>query len=118
MTLKKLISATLIASFALVLPAHAGYYKTIYVEDDFQPQPVIVKEVVQAPNTVVIQETNYVPATYNPAIAAVGVSALVGGVILGSVLHDHHRGPRLAPHMPMPAPHHAGPRPHHGGRRR
>lgn len=111
MSFKTVVSATLLASFALVatLPAQAGYYKTIYVEDE--PQPVIIKEVVQAPapQTVIVQETNYVPTAYNPAVAVVGASALVGGVILGSVLHNHHKGgPRF---MPAPMPHHGGPRP-------
>ncbi len=99
-----------------VTPASAGYYKTVYVETP--TTPVVVREVVQQP--VVVKETNYISSTPAYAddmgigtIAAVGLTALVGGLIINDVVH--HNKKHHSYRSPTP-PHHGGGKPGHGGK--
>ena len=88
--INKPVVLTLLGVFSVcsVMPAHAGYYKTVYVEDTPQ-KTVVINNYVEPTKTVVVHETS---STYqdNPALAILGVGALVGGVILGANMHKKH----------------------------
>ncbi|MBO7244040.1 MAG: hypothetical protein J6V53_01990 [Alphaproteobacteria bacterium] len=83
------------------LPAEAGYYKTIYVEDE---KPNIVINNIQPTETVVVEKNNYIPS-YDTAATALGITALVGGVILGVASHNHYKKHHQKHHTP-PKPSH------------
>lgn len=72
------------------LPANAGYYKTIYVNDPQPATTIIVNQPVQ--EKVIVQEKYVEPVEYSSgAAAALGITALVGGIILGVASHNHHK---------------------------
>ena len=113
--MKKKISFTLMAAILSLscLPAHAGYYKTIYVEDE---KPNVIIQNIQPTETIVVEKNNYTPA-YNSAATALELTALVGGVILGVASHKHykkHHTPHHKNHI-KPKSHHKGK--HHGSKR-
>lgn len=105
---KKKVSSCLAFMFCAfsVLPVQAGYYKTIYVQDEPVKETVVIRETVENPqNTVIIHENNYVTDTVytNPIVlAATGISAFVGGMALGAITHSHHH----SPHRVLITPHH------------
>lgn len=95
--MKKKITLTLMATFLCLscLPAEAGYYKTIYIEEE---TPNIVIQNIQPTKTVVVEKNNYTP-TYDSSVAtALGLTALVGGVILGVASHKHYKKHHKASH--------------------
>lgn len=93
--------------FSIISPASAEY-RTIYVPNSYNTtgqtiiyqntstQPIVVQQPTQ---TIVVQEqqptqTVYVEKTTNysnDALWTVGIGTLVGGVILGSILHHNHK---------------------------
>lgn len=79
-----LIAVTMMAG----LPAHAGYYKTIYVNEPQPATTVIVNQPVQ--EKIVVQE-KYIQTSSDAAVTALGIGALVGGIILGVASHNHHK---------------------------
>jgi len=82
-----LIAITMMAG----LPAHAGYYKTIYVNEPQPATTVIVNQPVQ--EKIIVQE-KYIQTSSDAsdaAITALGIGALVGGIILGVASHNHHK---------------------------
>lgn len=86
---KKIIYCLMGAFFTLsCLPANAGYYKTIYVEDE---KPNVIINNIHPTETIVVEKNNYSSGYNNPALAALGLTALVGGVILGVASHKHHK---------------------------
>ncbi len=91
--IKKPIVFSLIAVFTMMvgLPANAGYYKTIYVNEPQPATTVIVNQPVQ--ERVIVQEHYVQPMSdsSNAAITALGIGALVGGIILGVASHNHHK---------------------------
>lgn len=83
-------SLVLTFSFFSVIPAEAGYYKTIYVNEPVPATTVIVNQPVQ--ERVIVQE-KYVetPVISNEAATVLGVGALVGGIIWGVTAHKHYK---------------------------
>ena len=103
----KMIVYSLIAAvaFSTSSSAFAGYYKTVYV-DDTPNQTIIINQPVQ--EKVIVQEkvvTQPVVYQSNPVAEVLGIAALVGGVILGASIHDHHKKDSKKHH----APHHKQP---------
>ena len=124
----KIIISTIIASICIntALPAVAGYQmvyvpdtptyvnsltgQTIIVQGTAPTQTIIVKEPI--PQTVIVQDpkTTYIPQTAyvsDSAFIAAGVTGLVGGILIGTTLSDHHKSkPHFKP-IPSPKPHNA-----------
>ncbi len=93
LTVNKSIVFSLLTAITMMagLPAHAGYYKTIYVDEPQPAATIIVNQPVQ--ERVVVQE-KYIDTSSDAsaaAITALGIGALVGGVILGVTSHNHHK---------------------------
>lgn len=106
--MKKKITYGLMFTFLTLscMPANAGYYKTIYVEDE---KPNVVVNHIHPTETVVIEKTNYTPSYNNASLAALGLTALVGGVILSVASHKHHKKHNKVYHKPH---HHLKGKPH------
>ncbi len=107
--INKITAFSLIFTFSLlaVVPANAGYYKTIYVNDPVPATTVIVNQPVQ--ERVIVQEKYVETPVYmsNQAATVLGVGALVGGIILGVTAHNHHKKMHKKHHIkPMPKKHH------------
>lgn len=104
--MKKKIIYCLIASFVTLscLPANAGYYKTVYIEET---QPNVVINNIHPKETVIVEKNNYT-SSYNPAMTALGLTALVGGVILGVSAHNHHKKHHKYSHAKRKDPPHKG----------
>ena len=113
--MKKKISFTLMAAILSLscLPAQAGYYKTIYVEDE---KPNVIIQNIQPTETIIVEKNNYTPTYNSAAAAALGITALVGGVILGVSTHKHYKKhqPPHHNHSPKPNPPHKGKSHGHG----
>lgn len=112
----KPIAFSLLAVVTMIagLPAHAGYYKTIYVDEPQPATTIIVNQPIQ--ERVVVQE-KYVETSNDvatTAITALGIGALVGGVILSAVSHDGHKKIHGKPHHKpsKPVGKHKAPRGH------
>ncbi len=100
--------------------------QTIIVRDTAPTQTIIVRENV--PQTVIVQETapvqTYYPETAyvsNESLVAAGVTGLVGGVLLGTLLdkshHKHKHAAPAAPHRHNGGNHkHTPPRNGHSGK--
>ena len=89
----KMIVYSLIGAFAFSItsPAFAGYYKTVYVEDT-PNQTIIINQPVQ--EKVIVEEkivTQPVVYQSSPVAEVLGIGALVGSVILGVSMHNHHK---------------------------
>ncbi len=137
---KKLILSALAIAFCMQIsmPAFAGQTvytpanqiyvggangQTIIVRDSYPNQTIVVRETV--PQTVVVQETEtYYPQTAyvsNDSLLAAGITGLIGGVILGATLDNHHSKHKKHHAAPPSKPkHHFDARPskqspHHGG---
>ena len=114
--MKKKISFTLMAAILSLscLPAHAGYYKTIYVEDE---KPNVIIQNIQPTETIIVEKNNYTPTYNSAAAAALGITALVGGVILGVSTHKPYKKHHASHHKNhiKPKSHHKGK--HHGSKR-
>lgn len=97
--MKKPIIYTLMAAFAgfSCLPAQAGYYQTIYVPDE---KPTVVVQQVTKTEPIVIEKHVQTSSYTDAGLAALGLTALVGGVILGVAGHDHHKKHHKAPPKP------------------
>ncbi len=77
-------------SFLSVSPAEAGYYKTVYVEDGM-PQTNIVINNYETQSRIVEKHVPVFNYQENPALTALGIGAVVGGIILGVASHNHHK---------------------------
>ncbi len=92
LSINKPVVFSLLAVFCCLagLPANAGYYKTVYVEDTYPQTTVVVNNYETKPVVVEqpVSEANY---QMNPALAALGIGAVVGGIILGVSSHNHHK---------------------------
>ena len=111
LTVNKPIAFSLLVAVTMMagLPAHAGYYKTIYVDEPQPATTIIVNQPVQ--ERVVVQE-KYIDTSVdssNAAIAALGIGALVGGVILGVASHNHHKKSHIK-HSPKSQKHSFNPK--------
>ncbi len=111
------------AAQTIYVPANQVYVggasaETIIVKDS-NSQTVVVRENV--PQTVVVRETVTTPTYYSStaytsdeSMVAAGITGLVGGVLLGSLLtKNHHKHKQVAP---PPSPRHHSPRPHNPSR--
>lgn len=91
-----------------VLPAQAGYYQTVYVEDSIPQQTVVVREIVQSPSqTLIIRENNYIETRPSIAPFLVGAGLATVGIIAGSIAYNrgHHSHYRYKP-VYRPSNHH------------
>lgn len=90
--MKKIINSCVLAAIivSVVSPVQAGYYKTVYVEDE-NPKTIVVKETVVEKPVVIKKE--YVNNQYaaNEALVALGLGAVVGGVLVHAIGHKHKK---------------------------
>jgi hypothetical protein len=101
--MKKIVTFILLTVFCCssFLPAQAGYYKTIYVEDEKQPN-IVINNYTNPTERVVVQK-QYTGNSYqmDSALTVLGIGALVGGVILGVSAHKHHKKHKPVKHAPI-----------------